>query len=214
MTIVVNFSTAPSLGNLKARIADELARSDLSSQIGLAVVDAIKEAASYRFWFNEVRGLTVNLVAGQETYTSDDISALTEIDAAWINVGGQRRNLYPGNSADIDRAVDGTPPLGEPDTIARYGTGLRLYPVPRQPYVLTLDGVTSLSPLTDDGQSNAWTVDGEKLIRTMAKRELYAHVIQDSEAATGMDTLAGRYLQELLNKTSTRTATGRLASYG
>lgn len=214
MTIVVNFSTAPSLGNLKARIADELARSDLTSQIGLAITDAIKEASANRFWFNEVRGLVVNLVSGQETYTSDDISSITEIDAAWINVGGQRRNLYVGNSFDIDMAVDGTPPLGEPDTIARYGNGLRLYPVPQQAYVLTLDGVTSLNALTDDGMSNAWTVDAEKLIRSIAKRELYAHVIQDAEAATGMDTLAQRYLNELLDKTGTRTATGRMASYG
>jgi hypothetical protein len=61
---------ARTLGDLKARIADELARADLTSQIALAISQAIEEACTHRFWFMEYAGLPLSLTAGTAIYTS------------------------------------------------------------------------------------------------------------------------------------------------
>lgn len=214
MTIVINLGTARTLGDLKGRIADELDRSDLASQIGLAVDDAITEAASNRFWFNEVRGLAIPLVAGQEYYGSDDFSALTVIDAVYLSINGQRRNMHPATSLEFDCWRDGTAAAGEPYRWARYGTSLRLYPTPSVAYSLVVDGVSRLPALANDAQANAWTNEGEKLIRAIAKRELLANVIRDFEEAQAQQQLVKNALAELMGKSYDKSATGRMASYG
>jgi hypothetical protein len=62
--VLVAPSDARTLGDLKTRIADELARADLASQIALAVSDAIAEAVTHRFWFMEVRGIEIPISTG------------------------------------------------------------------------------------------------------------------------------------------------------
>ena len=214
MTIVVNLGSAKTLGDLKARIADELDRADLSSQIGLAIDDAITEAAQNRFWFNEVRGLLVPLQSGQEYYGSDEFSAMTELDAVYLSINGQRRNLFLANSLEIDQWRDGTASLGEPYRWARYGAGLRLYPSPAISYSLYVDGVSRLPPLINDAQANAWTNEGEKLIRAIAKRELLANVIRDFDEAQAQQVLVSNATKELMSKSYDRMASGQMASYG
>jgi len=214
VTIVINLGAARTLGQLRARIADELDRSDLSSQIGLAIDDAISEAAQTRFWFNEVRGLLVPLVADQEYYGSDEFSAMTELDAVYLLINGQRRNLYPANDLDINQWRDGTAATGEPYRWSRYGTSLRLYPTPRITYSLYVDGVTRLPPLINDAQANAWTNEGEKLIRAIAKRELLANVIRDFDEAQAQQQLVTNARNELMSKSYDRMASGQMAGNG
>lgn len=214
MTVVISLGSVRTLGDLKARIADELDRSELTSQIALAIDDAITEAASNRFWFNEVRGLEIPLYAGQEYYYSDDYAALTEIDSVYLTIGSQRRNMYPVNSLDIDQWRDGTAASGEPYRWARYGTNLRVYPTPSINYSLFVDGVTRFAALPDDAQSNAWTNEGEKLVRAIAKRELLANVIRDFEEATAQQQLVTNALNELLGKSFDRASTGQMAYNG
>lgn len=199
---------------MRARIADELARPDLSSQIALAINDAIGEAATYRFWFNEVRGLTFTLTAGVADYTSDEIQALTEIDQVWMQVGTTRRNLYPQNDRRMSRLQSGNSTVGEPDTWSRYGGGLRFYPSPRQSYFVVIDGVTAFPPLTDDLDTNAWMNEGERYVRGLAKRDLLMNVIRDFDEAQAQDAYASRMRDQLLMQTSDRIATGQLAACG
>ncbi len=213
MPVVVTLSAARSLGDLKARIADELARSDLTAQIALAIDDAISEAATHRFWFNEVRGLTFPLTAGQEYYGNEDLSALTEIDDLWLAVGSQRRNLRPASDISLDGLNDGMQSRGEPYLWSRYSDGFRFYPVPTQGYIVTVDGVTRFAPLGDDANTNPWIVEGERYIRALAKRNLYAEVIRDADEAQTMDALARRYREELFAQTSDRIGTGQVACY-
>ncbi len=57
---------------MKARVADELSRSDLTSQIALAINDAITHYQRKRFYFNETgpNGYTFLTVPNQETYAA------------------------------------------------------------------------------------------------------------------------------------------------
>lgn len=214
MPVVVAPISQRTLGDLKARIADELARADLSPQIALAIDDAIAEATTHRFWFMETRGLELPLTSGTATYQTSDIASLIEIDRLALIVNGQRYTLRPMNDDELDRLNDGTPPQGQPYAYSRYGDQLTLYPKPQQAYTVKIDGLTAGTPLADDTDSNIWTTEGERYIRAMAKRELLAHVIQNSDAAQIQDALAKRYREELQEQTHSRTATNEMACNG
>jgi hypothetical protein len=76
------------LADLKSRIALELARTDLTAQIGNAVSDAIKFYGSERFWFNQSRSITFPTVNGQQAYGASDqalIPSLIKIDDVYFN---------------------------------------------------------------------------------------------------------------------------------
>ena len=83
---------------MKARIADDLARPDLTNQIADAINDAIATMHSTRFYFTETRTASFATVAGQSYYSAaddPDIPDMYEVDAAQITVSG---NVY-----DLDR---------------------------------------------------------------------------------------------------------------
>lgn len=214
MSIVVNLTTNRTLGDLKVRIADEIARSDLTNQIALAIDDAITEAATHRFWFNEVRGFTFTIPQGQQSFGSDDIAALTEIDDLWLTIANQRRNIRVVNDDHINQLMNGNPITGEPYMWSRFGPYIRFYPVPQQDYLVTFDGSTRFPELAGDGDDNPWTTHGERYIRALVKRDLYANVIRDTDHAQVQDALAVRYRDELLSSTYDRVATGRMACNG
>lgn len=215
MPVIVSPVTTRTLGDLKTRIADELARSDLTSQIDLAISQAIEEACTHRFWFMETRGITVALTAGNAAYVSDDLSDLIEIDRLVLTVSGQRRTLRLMSDDELDRLNDGTPPQGEPYAYSRYGDQLRVYPTPTQSYSVTIDGLTKGATLNSDSDSNIWTdaSKGERYIRALAKRQLYIDVIRDTDKALAQDQIAQRYRQELFEQTHSRIASNEMAAY-
>ena len=80
------------LAVMKSRIADEISRADLTSQISNAINDAIAMYQTKRFYFNETgpNGSTFNTVANQETYTATDdpdIPYMYDVDDVFVTVG-------------------------------------------------------------------------------------------------------------------------------
>lgn len=199
-------------GAIKTRIADELVRPDLASQIALAVNDAIKEAASYRFWFNEVRGLTFPLVQGQSFYDSTTLASipwLGKIDALWITVNGQRRNLTLASALTIDSWNEGSAMTGEPAYYARQANGLVFYMPPNAAYTVTIDGTTRFAELVNDSDDNAYLTEGEKYVRALAKAQVLEDVIRDFDEADRQWAMASRQRAILSAESGGRTATNR-----
>ena len=94
-------------GNMMDRIADELDRTDLTSQIQKAIQTAIDRYERKRFWFNEARSITFNTVDGQEFYTSSDNSAipnLLQIDVVRLTVSGS-------DKIELERVPSQTQPM-------------------------------------------------------------------------------------------------------
>jgi hypothetical protein len=213
--VIVSPISTRTLGDLKTRIADELARGDLTSQIALAISQAIEEACTHRFWFMETRGLTLPITGGTATYATSDIANLIEIDRLVLMVGGQRRTLREMSDDELDLFNDGTPPSGEPYAYSRYGDQLRLYPTPTTSYTVYIDGLTKGATLNSDVDSNIWTdaSKGERYVRALAKRQILADVIRKPDAAQVQDQLAQRYREELFQQTHTRVASGEMAAY-
>ena len=205
------------LAQFKARIATDLVRSDLTGDIAAVVPECVREVAAHRFWFNEVRGLTFNTVAGQEFYGSAalaDIPWLSAIDALWIVVNGQRRNLKHVSPDYIDGLLDGSPSDGEPDSFARQANGLRLYPVPDRVFPVYIDGLSRLAPLVNDSDTNAWMTEGEPMLRALAKAKLMESPVDNPERAARFRDIYVYERQQLLNHSDTRARTGCMASFG
>ena len=201
-----------SFGQMCDRIADELVRPDLrASHIPLAVNDAIKEAATNRFWFNEVRGLTFNTVSGRDFYDNADyyqLAFLSKIDALWLVINGQRWNMDPVNALDIEDWMQGQTTLtGEPSHYARYANGIRFWMVPRESWAVYIDGVMSFAPLSGDSDTNPYVSEGERYIRALAKANLLEGVIRDFDQADRQWQLAEREKANLLKETNNQTAT-------
>lgn len=204
-------------GAIKARVADDLLRPDLTAQIAAAVPDAIRTAAANRFYFNEVRGLTFNTVVGQQFYGAAalaDIANLTDIDAVWITVNSQRRTLDSESALVIDQMLEGSPSNGEPYLYARQANGLRLYRVPGAVYPVFIDGVSRLSVLSADADTNAWMTEGERYIRALVKAMLCEDVIADNENADRQYARAEVIKRDLLRETERRTPGDTLAGWG
>lgn len=199
-------------GAIKDRIADELVRPDLASQIALAVNDAIKEAANNRFWFNEVRGLTFATAVSQDFYTPTNYAYIGKIDALWLIVNGQRRNMQPVNALTIENWKEGQTTLtGEPAYFARYGAGLLFWMPPSGVWSVFLDGTTRFAPLVADSDTNPYVEEGERYIRALAKANILENVAREFDEADRQWQVSEREKRVLLTATHDRIATNTLA---
>lgn len=206
------------LAIMKARIADELARSDLTSQIAYAITDAIAAYEDERFHFNESRALTFSTVASQEFYTSSDsanIGLVQKIDYAKVYVGTQPYDLAYERPEDMESlSVSGTQ-TGTPWAYTWYGNAIRLYPIPDQVYTVRLGASYKLAaPASDAEANNAWMTHAERLIRSRAKLELALHVLKDPDLAQTMVQAVEEALNQLHGRTAqlTQAAKGRVRS--
>lgn len=202
-------------GDMQSRIANELlGRSDLVTEIQNAIQDAIKDYERQRFWFNELNGVDLfNTVAGQEFYTSIDsayIASIAELDVVRILV---YQNRYPLNRRDwqfMERVSISTTSRGLPVDFAYYAESIRLYPIPDRAYPISLFGTQRLATLADDGDSNAWTNEAERLIRNAAKRIIQTEVLYDPENAALAERAEAQALASLNAETQRRLGTGRI----
>jgi hypothetical protein len=197
---------------MKARIADELARDDLTSQIVYAIADAIDAYQDERWYFNESRAITVTTVADQEFYSSSDASAIgtiTKIDYVFIYIGDQPYELLPLKPADIEAAsVNGTS-TGEPSWYCWYNNQIRLYPVPSDAWTVRIGAaVTVAAPATDGEADNPWMTKAERLIRSRAKLELALHVLKDTDLAATMSQAVEEAFEQLKERTNQLTQSG------
>jgi hypothetical protein len=182
-------STA-TLADMKGRIADELARSDLTSQIALAIQDAIAFFQPERFAFNESRDLTFNTVAGREFYTAGDnpnIPLLMGLDYIILYLGSIPWPLHRVQPIDVEIYNQNGLMKGQPIMWCYYNKQIRFGPVPDQAYAIRIAGqVTWAAPASDTEPNNPWMIDAEKLIRTRAKWEIAMNVTYDDALAQKM----------------------------
>lgn len=199
------------LGDLKSRIATDLTRSDLTSQIASAVSDAIAHYEASRFWFNQSRSLTFSTVAGQMDYTvSDlaDISTLIGINAMFCIDGTQTIPMDWYEPGDFELLTTTT--QGRPDLFTYTDSSIRLWPKPIKAYTMRLHCHYRLSDLSGDSDSNAWTTYAEQLIRCHAKLLLYANVLEDDQGAARMQGQVQAHKDKLDYETSRRLASGHI----
>ena len=202
------------LAIMKARIAEELRRDDLTGDIADAISSAIGAYQHRRFYFNESRAIVFDTVANQDIYTSSDdadIANIVKFDYVFILIGGMPYELRQMKPADMESANLGTAfSVGQPGFFSFYNESIRLYPIPSESgWDVRIGAVVLIpEPASDAEASNAWMVKAERLIRCRAKMELYTHVIKDFEKASAMQSLAAEALKQLVERTQDMTQIG------
>lgn len=171
------------LGIMKARIASEVRRSNISSQIASAISDAIAAYQGEPFAFNETRAFTISLVAGQEFYTSSDdadVGNITSIDYVKIYLDNDPYELTVETPRYMEALSQNGTQTGQPHSYCYYGEALRFYPAPDHVYTCRIGCTKKVAaPASDEEASNPWMIAGERLIRCRAKYELAAHVLNN-----------------------------------
>jgi hypothetical protein len=200
------------LAIMKARIADELARSDLTSQIAYAIGDAIDAYKDERFHFNESRAITFVTSADQEFYDSTDAAALAtinKIDYVTLYLGDQPFQLEALTPAQIEHSSTNGTSTGQSSWYCWYGEQIRLYPVPSGAWTVRIGAaVNAAAPADDDEASNPWMTHAERLIRSRAKMELALHVLKDIDLAQTMGQAVEEAFQQLKEKSNRLTQVG------
>lgn len=171
------------LSEMRARIADDLDRSDLSTQIDKAINRAIRHYAYKTFWFTQTTGTFVT-VANKKSYgISDGLpSDIKEIDYAKIRINDTDYELTKRTYAYIEQ-VDPSIYTGDPDDYAWYAEKMHLYPVPDSSYNVTVSYSRSYTEMTSDAATNDFTTEAEELIESRVRWWIYSRVIKDYEAA-------------------------------
>lgn len=200
------------LAVIKSRIADELARDDLTSQIAYAITDAIEAYEDRRFHFNEGRAITFDTVASQEFYDSDDAAALAtvqKLDYVVLYIGDTPYHLRPMTPAEIETASTNGTNTGQPGWYCWYGNQIRLYPSPAGAWTVRIGAsIKVAAPASDSEANNPWMTHAERLIRSRAKLELALHVLKDQDLAATMNAAVTEALEQLIGRTNLLTQVG------
>lgn len=169
---------ADDYGTMQTRIANELVRSDIGTEIQDAIKNAIAFYASYRFDFNEGRA-TRYTTSGTQYYSLPE--DFIELDKVMILV--QNNYTYPLEPRSYDWLLEhqsNTEWSNRPSDYAIFNDQLVVYPIPDDSYQLTLVYQKELSDLSASADTNAFMEikRGEELIRTHAKIDLMENVIR------------------------------------
>lgn len=202
------------LALLKAEIADDLARSDLTSQIASAISSAIAFYKPGRFFFNETRDATFATVADQSRYTSDDdadIPLFLKLDGVFLEDDGQSYWLHRNEPVELESLLDGNATGGRPVSYAYFNRSFWLYPVPDGVYTVRPIGqIEKAAPASDAETGNVWMTNAYELIRCRAKRYLFQHIIKDPAQASMMGAFESKALASLMVGTTQRVASGMI----
>lgn len=200
-------------GTMVARIADELSRTQLNTQIGRAIITAIHFYQGKRFRFNQERA-TTTLIAGQEYYGLP--SDFTDLDTAVLTDGGWKCMLEQASHYAIDMRSKDTDYRSQPSIISVQQDQFRLYPIPdKDTYTVEITYTKSFTDPTEDADTSPWFVEAEELIRLRAKVDILTNIIRGQESFVEAQYLAAReaeVLRELKLEYARSVSSGRVES--
>lgn len=177
-------------GQIQTRIADELHRSDLTSQIQKAIISAVEHYERERFWFNESISTSLSTTASQNYVAAP--SDLVEVDKLQITVGSSKYNLFRIGYEEWATEASTTTTTGQPTEYTYYEDRFYLFPTPGSIYTLTLSYIKRLTALSVSGDSNGWTNYAEEMIRQRAEADLRINQLRNAQAVQEAAMMAMR----------------------
>lgn len=207
-------ATINELGN---RIADDLNRTDLTTQIWAAINRAIAHYQAERTWFNETF-TTITTVSGQDAYTTADgmPTDLLRLDnVQYTDASGNTYMLDRRDWGELrERQTRPTSLTGLPSRWAWRNQSLYLYPTPNAAYTVTLWYVKSYAALTT-GQSNDWTesLEAQSLIESRATWWVAHRLLKDYERAAASKAEEMEALQRLQIRAGELISDGQIRPY-
>lgn len=222
----------PTWGTMKTRIANELARSDLTSEIATAMWGAVRYYQRTERFVSGEYVSTFSTVASQEWYTdaqtSYNLMYLAGDDSLTITVDGMPQPMRKMSYEEMEALSVSSTTVGIPTHYCFYRERLRLYPVPDAVYTLTLSGNRAWiyagfrtfpyagSPPVgtfddtepQDSAEGFWTTEAEELIRLHAKIDLFTNVIRDPAEAATLEPRKAEMLVKMRAWADRRNGTG------
>lgn len=168
---------------MQQRIADDLNRTDLTTQIKKAITRAILFYQKEPFWFKET-SKSFNTIAAQKIYTTTDTS-ITDIDRIHFMKAVINSANYKITEKPLSFIEDRNPNNAQ-GVICYYAwwqNQIYFYLVPNQIWAVTVYYTKTYTPLSADSDTNDWTVYAEDLIEARARKWLYARVIKNVQNA-------------------------------
>ncbi len=200
------------LALLKAEIADDLDRTDLSSQIASEIVRAIRYYQRTRFYFNETRDETFDTVADQKLYSVTDDEAIPEfieIDQIYLMDGGEPQELDEISPKEWELLTASGESTGRPCSYCYFNRSLGFYPIPDQAYTIRpVAHIMKDAPETDEEADNVWMTEAFDLLRARVCAQLGQRKLRDVALVQAHRPLEQDELWRLNSETNTRIGTG------
>lgn len=197
---------------MQQRIADDLDRSDLTTQIKKAINRAIVHYESEPFWFKE-ESTTFSAVADQEEYTYGTGSVPSDvamIDIMERSYGGQKVTMQEITPFELE-AKQSLTAKGIPDQFAQYENKFKLYPIPNQSGItIYIKYTKTYTELSADGDTNDWLTYAEDLIEARARWWINARILHDNDSAATDAVQEASALDALRTKNTQKTGQGRV----
>lgn len=203
-------------GTMKARIAGEMKRGELSassSAVQAAVLSAIAHLERRRFTWNEFQD-EVGTASSSTTYVPFSNFSVTPLVVTTVSmiIGTRDYPLSRRTFQELE-SIDAGQWFGYPDYYAIHGEKFRLYPAPNGDYGMRIAGIkrlTEVSAAASTNASNSWMVEGEELVRLTAKSMLFRDELRNPELATYFKMEATQMMRELQKEVSSKAFSGRL----
>lgn len=202
---------------LKAEVAVDLRRSDLTTNIATAISAAIRHWQTERFYFNESRLSTFATVSTQSLYDVDDdadIPKWIEIDYVKLaDSDGQIYGLDRISPEEMESLLYTGAASGRPNSYSYFEESFRLHPVPDAVYTVRPVGlIRKAEPASDGEANNVWMTEAYDLIRLDAEERIYTNVLVDIERAALVRNGKMEALRMLYGASSKKTATGQIVA--
>lgn len=202
------------LGIMNDRIVEEIKDTEATAAfITTAIKSAIAHYENERFWFMEGNN-TLSTSTSQEYYALADyawIPYVIEFDDVIATINSTTRNTL---RRQTDNYLDGiaTNPgeVGQPRYYSYYAKQLRFWPIPDATYAVRVKGLFQAVTLSTTTDGNAWMVEGERLIRSRAKWDVYTNLLKDEQSAGEAKAEEMDAYQALDRSDTRRVVSGRI----
>lgn len=193
--------------DLRARIEDDINRTDLTTQVQKAINRAIAFYSRKRMYFNEEIA-TASTVANQEYYQIP--TYLKEIDSLVITVNSTKYDLVRRTQQWFDSISQNTSYTGRPTDFCTYKQQIRLYPIPDAVYTLTISYQKGYADLSASADTNDFTTEAEDLIEARARWWLYSRIIKQPDNANIAKSEEMEALMQIKEETGRRLKSGTI----
>lgn len=213
--------------DVRNRVADQLARSDLSTQIDREIQLAIARYNRRVTWLHEVRAVSLTSVAAQAWYSTvdlstgtgpQDVAGRTAVDVSDIQAVRYMRtadfdDLKQVHYSDFERFFDTTGSAGRSTYFTLYAGQIGLWPVPDGVETFTMSVVCKPVVPSSATDESVWFDQAQELIENAAASAICRKFLSDGERAQAFQAYETAAWEELLAESNQKAATGRIRAH-
>ena len=214
--------------DVRNRVADQLMRADLSTQIDREIQLSIIRYNKRVTWLHEVRAVTLTSVAAQAWYSAVDVSTgagpqdvvgRTSVDVAdiqavrYMRTAADYDDLKQVHYSDFERFFDTTGSSGRTTYFTLYAGQIGLWPVPDAVETFTLSVVCK--PVVPSGATDesVWFDQAQELIENATASAICRKFLSDGERAQAFQAYEAAAWEDLLAESNQKAATGRIRGH-